>query len=121
MNQTTVVKFNRLPNISFTFERVNILLGANGTGKSKTLKELKESAGNFFPDRSVIYVEGGRTIKLVNTLELNRNNFQNYNTLERAKTTYTQKRKNTLSERVIDALMLLDREGQEIKKIEPLS
>lgn len=115
MNQTTVVKFNRLPDISFTFERVNILLGANGTGKSKTLKELKESAGGFFPGRSVIYVEGGRTIKLVNTLELNRNNFQNYNTLERAKTTYTQKRKNTLSERVIDALMLLDREGQEIK------
>ena len=111
----TNLTFNRLPENQFTFNRVNLLLGANGTGKSKLLKELKDNAQRFYPGRLVIFVEGGRTIKLVDSLQLNRNNFNQYNTLEKANTTFISKRKTTLSDRVTDALLLLDKMGQEIR------
>ncbi|WP_139856805.1 AAA family ATPase [Aequorivita sinensis] len=111
----TKIKLSRLPEEEFIFNRINILLGANGTGKSKLLKELRDQAPNFYGDRTVIFVEGGRTIKLTNSLQLNRNNFQQYGTLQTANQTFQNKRKTTLSDRVMDALLLLDRMGQEIR------
>lgn len=111
----TNLTFNRLPDNQFIFNQVNLLLGANGTGKSKLLKELRDNAEKFYPGRSVIFVEGGRTIKLVNSLQLNRNNFNNYDTLEKANNTFKSKRQITLSDRVTDALLLLERMGQEIR------
>ena len=111
----TNLTFNRLPEHQFTFNRVNLLLGANGTGKSKLLKELKENAPRFYPGRSIIFVEGGRTIKLIDSLQLNRNNFNQYGTLEKANNTFISKRQTTLSDRVTDALLLLDKMGQEIR------
>jgi energy-coupling factor transporter ATP-binding protein EcfA2 len=111
----TKIKLSRLPDQEFIFNRINILLGANGTGKSKLLKELRDRSANFYGARTVIFVEGGRTIKLTNSLQLNRNNFQQYGTLQTANTTFQNKRKTTLSDRVMDALLLLDRMGQEIR------
>lgn len=110
------IKFNRVPERTFTFRRVNILLGANGTGKSTLLRELRDNAGTHFARKNLIYVEGGRTIALTNTLALNRNNFQQFNTVDTAKNTYNRKKTQSLSTRVIDALMLLDRIGQQIKE-----
>lgn len=112
---TTTITFNRHPDKPFTFKSVNILLGANGTGKSKTLQELRDRASQFYPGRTIVYVEGGRTIRLTDSLEVNRNNFETYKTLEKAEIAHKNKRTTTLSDRVIDGLMLLDRKGQEIK------
>jgi energy-coupling factor transporter ATP-binding protein EcfA2 len=111
----TKITLSRLPEEEFVFNRINILLGANGTGKSKLLKELRDRAPQLFGNRTVIFVEGGRTIKLTNSLQLNRNNFQQYGTLQQANQTFQNKRKATLSDRVMDALLLLDRMGQEIR------
>ncbi|MBD0778252.1 ATP-binding protein [Maribacter sp. ANRC-HE7] len=111
----TKIKLSRLPDEEFVFNRINILLGANGTGKSKLLKELRDQAPNYFGNRTVIFVEGGRTIKLTNSLQLTRHNFQQYGTLQKANQTFQSKRKSTLSDRVMDALLLLDRMGQEIR------
>lgn len=110
------IVFTRAPEKEFSFRRINILVGANGTGKSTLLRELRDNSGQFFPSKNVIYVEGGRTIKLTNTLAVNRNNFNQFNTVDTAKHTYNSKKSQSLSSRVIDALMLLDRIGQQIKE-----
>lgn len=112
---TKQITFNRHPDKKFTFKRVNILLGANGTGKSKTLQELRDRANEFYPGKTIVYVEGGRSIALTDTLEVNRQNFETYKTLEKTENAHKKKRTTTLSSRVFDALMLLDRKGQEIK------
>lgn len=111
----TRIKLNRLPDQEFEFNRINILLGANGTGKSKLLKELRDNAPRTYAERNVIFVEGGRTIMLTNSLKLDGHNFGQYATLQTANQTFQQKRKRTLSHRVKDALLLLDRMGQEIR------
>lgn len=46
---------------NFEEQRINILLGANGSGKSTFLKQIVEE---FKSSQRVIYVEGGRTIQL---------------------------------------------------------
>ena len=65
---------NKLGNYKFEFPRITIVLGANGSGKSTLLREIKE----HFPS---VYVEGGRTISIEDTVQLNRNNFNNYKKL----------------------------------------
>ncbi len=110
------IKFKRVKDKTFTFRRVNILLGANGTGKSTLLRELRDNARNNFVDKNLIYVEGGRTIELTNSLALSRDNFLKFNTVDKAQKTYNGKKTQSLSTRVIDALMLLDRIGQQIKE-----
>lgn len=109
------ITISRLPGQEFTFNRINILLGSNGTGKSKLLNELKENAIKLFPNREVIFIEGGRAIKLTNSLKLSRENFEQYGTLSNANQNFSKKRKSTLSNRVMDALLLLDRMGESIK------
>jgi predicted ATPase len=89
----TKIKLTRLPDQEFIFNRINILLGANGTGKSKLLRELRDGSAAYYGNRNVIFVEGGRTIKLTNSLQLDRNNFQQFGTLQTANTTFQQKRK----------------------------
>ena len=44
------------------FGRVNVILGANGTGKSKTIIALIQQAAIFGSGRPVVYVEGGRVV-----------------------------------------------------------
>lgn len=105
----TVPKF---PATELELARINVFLGANGTGKSQLLKEFKDKAS--FPDRNIVYVEGGRTISIPNSVALDRNNFNEHSTVKKSLTTYGGKRKNTLVERVKDALILLDRQGDEI-------
>jgi energy-coupling factor transporter ATP-binding protein EcfA2 len=108
------IEFQRSPKQTFVFQRINILLGANGTGKSKTLEELKTNATKFYPGRPLIYVEGGRTIRLRNELT-DRSLSNEFNTLERTETAHKNKLHNSLSARVMDALMLLEQKGQEIR------
>ncbi|WP_339411771.1 AAA family ATPase [Pseudomonas sp. EA_35y_Pfl2_R5] len=98
----------------FELSAVNVFLGANGAGKSTFLNEVRQyfiSQGN----NNLVYVEGGRTIKINDTLQLNRQNFQQYDRLDQAKTQHENKRKSSLADRVFDALIVLDKQGQEEK------
>ncbi|BBM00230.1 AAA family ATPase [Microbulbifer sp. GL-2] len=98
----------------FEFSAVNVFLGANGAGKSTFLNEIRQHFINQ-GQNNLVYVEGGRTIKINDTLQLSRQNFQQYDRLNQAKTQHENKRKSSLADRVFDALIVLDKQGQEEK------
>jgi len=94
---------------TFRFGRINVILGANGVGKSKLLQELKSSLLSKNDGSKVVFVEGGRAIKINDVLQLNANNFNRFDKLAAAIDSYDNKRQNTLADRVYDALIILDR------------
>ncbi len=102
-------------NASITFERIAVLLGSNGAGKSSALRDVLQTLNNTQYGDRVVTVEGGRTITINHRLRLNRKNFQQYETVEQAEATHKGKVKSTLSSRVFDALMHLDRRGAQLK------
>lgn len=106
---------NKLSGTEIDISRVTVILGANGSGKSSVLNEIKENVQNICPGKKVVYVEGGRAISLKNSLRLTRQNFENYQDYEKAKNTYEEKRAKSLSDRVYDALMVLERKEMAIK------
>lgn len=106
---------NQLGNREITLSKVTVFLGANGAGKSKVLNEVKQNIEAICPGKKVVYIEGGRAISLQNTLQLTRQNFNQYQDYARAKTTYEKKRQSNLSDRVYDALMVLERKELAIK------
>ena len=64
----------RYGNFQFVFSRVNVILGANGAGKSKFLTELKDSVAALTSGAKAVYIEGGRTIKIKDVLQLDHTN-----------------------------------------------
>ncbi|MEY8849844.1 ATP-dependent endonuclease [Psychroserpens sp. XS_ASV72] len=96
------------------FGRINVILGGNGTGKSKLINQLKAHINSFGGTRPLIYVEGGRTVNIPNSLQRTNQDFNNYRTFEQTETNYKQKRNNTLTARIKDALILLEQTEQEI-------
>lgn len=111
----TQIKFNRHQDKTFNLKRINIFLGANGTGKSKTLQELKGRAHELYPKHNLIYVEGGRTIYLPDTLENNSPMGRNQ-TIAGLEEIRRNQKKETLASRITNGLQLLDKKGQEIKE-----
>ena len=97
------------------FRNVNVILGANGTGKSKLLNHLKDQAENLRFPENVIYVEGGRVVVPPDTVKLGRGNFENYGTLATARQTHGEKRKGRLHDRASEAFLLLKKMGDEGK------
>jgi Fe-S cluster assembly ATPase SufC len=65
----------RYANFVFDFQRVNVILGANGSGKSKLLTEIKDQASTLTGGSKVVYIEGGRTIKIKDILQVDHTNF----------------------------------------------
>lgn len=114
-----MTKYNspRLGNKEIIFDRINVFLGANGTGKSKLLEEIRNSATTAFSvtQKNLIYVEGGRTIKITGSLKLTRQNFEQYQTTQTTEDTRTNKLQQGIADRIQDSLILLDRKGQELK------
>lgn len=98
----------------FEFSAVSVILGANGAGKSTLLNEIRQHFINQGLN-NFVYVEGGRTIKINDTLQLSRQNFQQYDRLDQTKAQHENKRKLSLADRVFDALIVLDKQGQEEK------
>ncbi|HEX9600590.1 MAG TPA: AAA family ATPase, partial [Mariniflexile sp.] len=96
------------------FERINVILGGNGTGKSKLINQLKTHINSFGGSRPLIYVEGGRTVNIPSSLQITNQDFNQYRTFEQTETNYKQKRNNTLTARIKDALILLEQTEQEI-------
>jgi len=99
----------------FIFPRITVILGANGCGKSTLLRDIKQHCASNQNIGNAVYVEGGRTIKIEDTVQLNRNNFNQYQHYQTALTSYKGKRSNNLVDRVFDAVMVLIRQEQELK------
>lgn len=92
------------------FRRINVVLGSNGTGKSKLLEVLKEQAGQFGARSDVAFVEGGRTFIIPHELRLDAKTFGFY-TLDKAEKSHQGKRKSKLATRITEALFALEGKG----------
>lgn len=105
----------KLGNLELELAPITVLLGANGAGKSSALQEAKANVAKICPGKKVLYVEGGRAITLQHTLQLNAKNVSQYQDYSQAKKTYESKRQSRLSDRVYDALMMLERKELAVK------
>lgn len=114
MDHQYAFTLSRLPGKPFELNRINIFLGINGSGKSKVLQEIK---GNLetFGRKPVIFVEGGRTITINDSLGLDRNSIDNFKSVGQAKENHTKKHSSTLSSRLREALLLIDMMGTEVQ------
>lgn len=99
----------------FDFGRVNIFLGANGSGKSRLLSEIKDATFALTEGKRAVYIEGGRTIKIADVLQLDHRNVAQYDRLDSALTHYLSKRTESLADRVFDALIVLDKKDAQLK------
>ena len=105
----------RCNNFEFTFRRVNVILGANGAGKSKFLTELKDAVSSLTNGAKAVYIEGGRTIKIKDVLQLDHSNVAQFNSFESASNHYASKRATSLADRVFDALVVLEKGDVRLK------
>jgi ABC-type lipoprotein export system ATPase subunit len=94
---------------------VNVILGANGAGKSKLLTEIRDHASQITGGKKAVYIEGGRTIKIRDVLQLDHTNYGQFDRYESAFNTYQNKRNQFLAERVFDALIVLDKKEAQLK------
>lgn len=106
---------HRQNNFEFTFKRINVILGANGAGKSKFLTELKDSVGSLIEGAKAVYIEGGRTIVIKDILQLDHTNVSQYERYESGVAHYESKRSTSLANRVFDALVMLEKRDVRIK------
>lgn len=107
-------KSNRFGGYDFLINRINVFLGANGSGKSSLLNEIKSTIVNQ-KKHKLIYIEGGRAIQLDNSIEIDAKNFKAYEKLDVAiKRHETQKASNFVG-RIKESLILLDKKEQHIK------
>ena len=79
-----------MPLFRAELRRVSVIMGANGTGKSKLLnyfrgdpREVRESVED--PLRPVVYVEGARVVSPPDPLQLNGSNINEYKSIETAR------------------------------------
>lgn len=105
----------RYANYTFEFQRVNVILGANGSGKSKLLTEIKDQASTLTGGFKAVYIEGGRTIKIKDVLQLDHTNVNQFDRYESAVTHYFNKRSTSLADRVFDSLVVLDKRDANLK------
>ncbi len=103
-----------IPSLSATFGRVTVLLGANGSGKSRLLGFLRGNRSNDFGgQRPHVFVEGGRVVSLPNHLQLDHNTVGTHGTYQQALKQYNNKVGGKVVSRVHDALFVLERKGDE--------
>lgn len=106
---------NRYDGYIFDFQRINVILGANGAGKSKLLTEIRDNVGKITSGKKAVYIEGGRTIQIRDILQLDHSNFGQFDRFESAMITYQSKRDQLLASRVFDALIVLDKKETQLK------
>ncbi len=95
--------------------RINVFLGANGTGKSKLLAELRGQIAGILPDYPPLNIEGGRAITMYDSLAVTANNFSRYQTFDQTIQTVRNKRGGTLNSRLFDGLKALEQMAEEAK------
>ena len=106
---------DRKPGEKIKIERVTVLLGANGAGKSRILKEIKTKLAQVLPAKKLIYVEGGRAIDISTTLSRRGGPANRTDSFEQLEENYVNKKDRSLKGRINDALSLLDKKAQLIK------
>jgi len=105
-----------VPEFHAKLGRVNVLLGVNGSGKSRLLAAIRDRhAASFGVPRSVVFVEGGRVVPIPDSLKLDRNTVAFYSHYSSALEQHRKKRKQKLSDRIRDALFTLERRTEEDK------
>ncbi|MEX0719937.1 MAG: AAA family ATPase [Balneolaceae bacterium] len=105
-------KNSGIPKVDENFGRVTVILGANGSGKTKLIESLKKKQNGFGGRRPLAYIEGGRVIKPPDTVSLNSNNFNQFKDLEKAELKHKSAKSSDLSSRNEKTLILLDRIGE---------
>lgn len=91
--------------------RVSVFLGANGVGKSRLLREIKDNPSKLGGVGKLVYIEGGRTIKIDNQLKFTPQTFQYYDRLETSEAQWSKKVTQSLADRVFDGIMVLHQRG----------
>ena len=109
------IKTSRTGEKPIKLGRINVFLGANGTGKSKLLEEMKGHMGEVLPNHQILNIEGGRALQMFDSLALDRTNFNNYSTYEKTYNGYQKKRSGTLQSRLFDGLKILEQLGETAK------
>ena len=99
-------------NFEFDFGRVNVLLGANGSGKSRFLNDLKSWAKDRFGKRNLVYIEGGRAININNHLSSGNIHSSSFESIVN---TYEDKRAEALAHRLHEGLVVLEKKGWNLK------
>ncbi|ESZ89328.1 hypothetical protein [Congregibacter litoralis] len=99
----------------FVFERVNVLLGSNGTGKSKLLQEMQSHSDGSLPGYTPVRIEGGRAVTMFDSLTLNNRNFGEFSTIDQILNGFKQKRAQTLTGRLFHGLKALEQLGVDAK------
>lgn len=114
-----------LPNSKTVFKRINIILGANGTGKSKLLTALKNKLGyprggspshrpnGLYCDKT-LYIEGGRAVYLDGRL-LQQAQGNGSDTLSGCADQYKENMLINLSSRLNWAIRLIEKKSQFLK------
>lgn len=109
-------KAEGIPELQAQFGRVTVILGANGTGKSRLLVFLRDHRRDAFGgDRPIIYVEGGRAVVIPEQIKSDFTDIRLFETHKQALKEHTAKRHLHLTSRIKDAIMVLIRRGEEDK------
>ena len=107
-----------IPHVDARLGGVNVILGANGSGKSRLLAWIRDRHKSAFGGpRPVVFVEGGRAVPIPAALEVDRHNFQLYENYDKAIEQHTKKRTTKLSDRIKDALFALERRTVDDKTV----
>jgi ABC-type branched-subunit amino acid transport system ATPase component len=100
-----------VPALKATFGRVTIIMGANGSGKSRLLRALsKHYPGRFGePVRPVVFIEGGRVMTVPGSVALNRNTINQFPSYDKVVKRHQGMLAQTIAERVQFAFFALER------------
>jgi ABC-type cobalamin/Fe3+-siderophores transport system ATPase subunit len=101
-----------IPQMHFDFKRINVILGANGTGKSKILHEIYNYAKSKL-QRPSVRIFGGRSINFPYQLRYDSDLYRKTKTIQLAQTHY-QNSESSIPERIKAILFLLDRKNEEL-------
>jgi predicted ATPase len=95
--------------LDLEFGRINVPLGANGTGKSKTIQNLTKQCRIFGEVRPLVYVEGGRVIALPDSVGLVQGTVDQFKHLRQASQQLKEsKHAQTLSNRTKNVFIILN-------------
>jgi energy-coupling factor transporter ATP-binding protein EcfA2 len=107
-----------IPALQGTFGRITVLMGANGSGKSKILGAIRDLHGSAFGGpRPTVWIEGGRVVPIPSHLKLTARNVAQFSDYSLAFKHYKQKLKGRLSDRITDILFTLERRTEADKSL----
>lgn len=106
-----------IPAFQGEFERINVILGANGSGKTKLLQHLAAHSENTFgAEFTPVHIEGGRAVAIPPGLAMDGNSISVYSNPKQAREQYRQSRRSTLAGRIGRTFVMLRALEDEQKK-----